>query len=309
LVLALSCCSAEVGDGRVASSVEPPRTADLSYAPELPDPAYAEGQGPNVCVDETHNNFHTSVGTYLPFARALRSDGYGVRRFPADDGDSLEACDVLVIADAQPPERAGDPPTFSLLEVEALNRWVTNGGSLFLITDHLPDPGAIEALAASFGVEVHDGYVLNGPPERPGGPIIFRLEDGTLRDDPLLRGRGPREQVTQVATFRGSAVRGSGAFRPLLVFGPDYLSWAPEEYYRFDDDTPRVIVAGWSQGGVLEHGAGRLAVFGEAAMFTAQVFDEGETLVGMNAPEAPDNLQLLLNVMHWLSRLGEAPRS
>ena len=56
---------------------------------------------------------------------------------------------------------------------------------------------------------------------------------------------------------------------------------------------------------MLDHGQGRLAVFGEAAMFTAQIFDGGRTRVGMNAPEAPDNLRLLRNVMRWLSRLGE----
>ena len=90
-----------------------------------------------------------------------------------------------------------------------------------------------------------------------------------------------------------------------MVFGPGFLSWATEEYYVFKNDTPRVRVTGWSQGGVLDYGAGRLAVFGEAAMFTAQIFDRGRRRAGMNAPEAPHNLRLLLNVMHWLSRLEE----
>ena len=47
-------------------------------------------------------------------------------------------------------------------------------------------------------------------------------------------------------------------------------------------------------------GAGRLAVFGEAAMFTAQRFDPGGVLAGMNAPEAVDNLKLLRRIMAWL---------
>ncbi len=302
LTVVLLACAGETGDTQTTSTVEPPRTADMGYEPEIPNPAYAEGQGPIVCVDETHNNFHTSVGTYLPFASVLRRDGYDVRRFSESGPAALDACDVLVIADAQPPERVGDPATFSTDDVTMLNGWVETGGSLFLITDHEPDPGAIEELAASFGVEVHNGYVLNGPPESPGGPLVFRVEDGTLRDDPLLHGRGPQEEVTRVVTFLGSALRGGEGFRPLMVFGPGFLSWAPEEYYDFKDDTPRVDVAGWSQGGVLEHGTGRVAVFGEAAMFTAQIFDRGRTRVGMNAPEASHNLRLLLNVMHWLSR-------
>ena len=305
MAIALTACSGGSSDGQTASTVEPPRTVDTSYEPEIRDPAYAEGRGPVVCVDETHNNFHTIVGTYLPFADALRSDGYDVRRFTEGGITDLGGCAVFVVADAQPPARAGDPPTFSSDEVTMLNGWVEAGGALFLITDHEPDPRAIEELAASFGVEVHNGYVLNGPPEAPQGPIVFRAQDGTLRDDPVLHGRGPRDEVTRVATFLGSALRGGDDFRPLLVFGPGFVSWAPEEYYQFEEDTPRVDVEGWSQGGVLEYGEGRVAVFGEAAMFTAQVFDGGRTRAGMNVPGAAHNLSLLLNVMRWLSRFGE----
>jgi hypothetical protein len=40
-------------------------------------------------------------------------------------------------------------------------------------------------------------------------------------------------------------------------------------------------------------------VFGEAAMFSAQV-QGGKTQMGMNAPDAKQNPQFLLNVIHWL---------
>lgn len=306
IMVALAACSNGPPPGaEVASTVEPPRTADLSWEPAIADPAYAEGEGPVVCVDETHHNFHTSVGTYRPFASVLRRDGYDVRRF-LKGGPSLGTCDVLVIADAQPPPGPEDLPTLAAPDVAELHDWVLQGGSLFLITDHQPDPGAIAELAASFGIEVLNGYVLNGPPDRPGGPLIFRLDDGTLRDDPLLRGRGPGDEVTSVATFTGAALRGGEDFRSLLVFGAAILSWTPEELYEFEESTPRVEVEGWSQGGVLEFGAGRIAVFGEAAMFTAQIFEEGRVRVGMNAPEAPHNVRLLLNVMRWLGRQGDS---
>jgi hypothetical protein len=75
----------------------------------------------------------------------------------------------------------------------------------------------------------------------------------------------------------------------------------PEEYWRFERDTPIVSVGGWLQGAVGEYGEGRLAFFGEAAMFTAQVFNNGNVKAGMNSPLAEDNAQLLLNVMHWLT--------
>ena len=51
-------------------------------------------------------------------------------------------------------------------------------------------------------------------------------------------------------------------------------------------------------------GKGRIAVFGEAAMFSAQVTTlNGQSMkMGMNVP-GNDDRQFALNVMHWLARL------
>jgi hypothetical protein len=48
-----------------------------------------------------------------------------------------------------------------------------------------------------------------------------------------------------------------------------------------------------------------VAVFGEAAMFTAQSFvsDGVVRQAGMNHPSASENAQFVLNLMHWLSGL------
>jgi hypothetical protein len=48
----------------------------------------------------------------------------------------------------------------------------------------------------------------------------------------------------------------------------------------------------------MNYGKGRVVVFGEAAMFTAQL--QGKSKVGMNEKSASQNFQFLLNVMHWL---------
>ncbi len=70
-------------------------------------------------------------------------------------------------------------------------------------------------------------------------------------------------------------------------------------------DTPRVPIKGWHQGVVMNVGKGRVAIFGEAAMFSAQLAGPQKRPMGMNAPVAKQNLQFLLNVMHWLSGLLE----
>jgi hypothetical protein len=56
---------------------------------------------------------------------------------------------------------------------------------------------------------------------------------------------------------------------------------------------------------VLRHGQGRVAVFGEAAMFSAQSAIDGDKVIrmGMNDPEARRRTPSSLNVLHWLSGL------
>ena len=82
----------------------------------------------------------------------------------------------------------------------------------------------------------------------------------------------------------------------------------PEGAFQFKPETPRVPVAGWCQGAVLGVGKGRVAIFGEAAMFTAQLAGPEKKSMGMNAPEAAKNYQFLLNVMHWLSNVAGMPK-
>ncbi len=295
---------AESRSQQTASTVEPPRSVDKSFSYVIKNPAFPEGKGPVLLVDEAHNNFHTAVGTYLPFADLLRQDGYVVERAKGKISEELlKLGGIYVIADAQPPFNIGDPPTFAEKEIQILNEWVKKGGALFVITDHMPDPGAIKDLALSFGIEVSNGYVMAGlPPGRPG-PMLFQKKDGSLSDHFLIKGRGPDEQVRRVATFAGSAFRCDEGFQPMLILGEGYRSWIPEEYNKFPPGTPNIDVSGWYQGGVMLYGKGRIAFFAEAAMFTAQVFESGRIKAGMNHPLGGDNARLLLNILHWLSGL------
>jgi len=57
------------------------------------------------------------------------------------------------------------------------------------------------------------------------------------------------------------------------------------------------------QGAALTRGRGRVAAFGEAAMFSAQVSGNERRPMGLNMGTAAENPQFLLNVMHWLSGL------
>jgi hypothetical protein len=140
--------------------------------------------------------------------------------------------------------------------------------------------------------------------------MLFKLSDGSLKEHPITRGRADAERVDSVATFTGSAFQVDGGAQPLLVLGPSVSSFLTTVAGQMTDETPRVPVSGWYQGAVLRYGKGRVAVFGEAAMFSAQLAGPNRGQMGMNAPVASRNPQFLLNVMHWLSgKLGEARKA
>jgi hypothetical protein len=69
-----------------------------------------------------------------------------------------------------------------------------------------------------------------------------------------------------------------------IQFNQHFISLMPE----FSDDTPKTSTAGWCQGAVKEFGKGRVAVWGEAAMFSAQKANNNK--IGMNSPYARHNL-------------------
>jgi hypothetical protein len=279
--------------------------ADESFNPPIASLAYKQGAGPLVLIDEAHFNFHTADGRYKPFAHLLRRDGYVVTgskaRFSAD---SLKTAKILVIANALAERNRNDwslptPSAFRPEEIAAVQEWVRQGGSLLLIADHMPMAGAAGDLAFAFGFRFSNGYAFAG---QQAGPMVFKRPDG-LSDHPISNGRTAAERVEAVATFTGSAFQLPEGARPLLTFGAGVMSLTPTVAGQFSTETPRIDVKGWSQGATLRSGKGRVAVFGEAAMFSAQLAGPNRQPMGMNAPAASQNPQFLLNVAHWLSGL------
>jgi len=288
----------------LALSTNAQQVADTSFKPPINDPAYRTGRGPVVMLDEAHFNFHTAEGRYKPFSELLRRDGYVVKASRLKFSKaSLSGGRILVIANPLAERNQTDwslptPSAFSEAEVEAVRDWVKGGGSLLLIADHMPFPGAAGTLALAFGVRFSNGYAND---VKVRGPMLFKLSDGSLREHPITRGRADAERVDSVATFTGSAFQVEGDAQPLLVFGPTVVSFMTSVAGQITDETPRIPVKGWYQGAVMRFGKGRVGVFGEAAMFSAQLAGPDRSPMGMNAPVAAQNPQFLLNVMHWLS--------
>ena len=291
------------------ATAEAQQVPDDSYNPPIENPAYPANGGPVVAIDEAHFNFHTMDGRYGPFARLLSRDGYVVRpSISKFNRQSLRGVDILVIANALAERNVDNwslptPSAFTKKEIEAVRRWVNNGGSLFLVADHMPWPGATRKLAAAFGIRMNNGFAMNEKVSDPD--LYFRRSDSSevLTDHPITNGRTATERVSKVVSFTGSAfqIDANRNAQPLLILGPDVVSIMPTVAWQWDSTTPRIPVGGWYQGAVMRAGKGRVAVFGEAAMFTAQLNDGRQ--MGMNAPYAEENYKFLLNVFHWLSGL------
>jgi hypothetical protein len=279
------------------------------WQPPVPTPQFTSNEGPRVLVDAAHGNFHTIDGRFAAFARLLRADGYRVASAaqPITPG-LLAAADVFVVANAVKGGESAKwvlptPLAFEPDEVAALAQWVHDGGSLLLIADHMPFPGSAANVADAFGVVFVNGYALKSLDE--GGTLIYTRAGG-LADHPITRGRGAAEEISAIKAFTGQAFRAVVPVEPLMRMPPDWSVYFPYAAGEFTPTTPKESARGLLQGAVLRHGQGRVAVFGEAAMFSAQTQVLGDQVIarmGMNDPEAAQNAQFVLNVLHWLSGL------
>lgn len=272
---------------------------DTSYHPSIRDPAWPPGTGPQVLVDEAHHNFHTARGRFLPFTRVLESNGFRVGSLETRlSPEALSGASILVIANPLHERNFGGnwvlptPSAYDSAEVAAVKQWVEDGGSLFLIADHMPFPGAAGDLAAAFGFEFGNGFAMD---DDLSPTITYRRREGTLADDILTRG------IDSVISFTGQAFTGPADARPILRVPPGVTMLYPDTAWQFSAQTRRESATGRWQGAVREVGNGRVAVFGEAAMFSAQRAGPQGMPVGMNAPEAAQNVMLLRSVVEWLA--------
>lgn len=284
--------------------------ADTTFNPPIAKPAYSTGSGPVVLLDEAHFNFHTASGRYRPFAQLLRRDGYVVQSSSSRfNKESLRQGKILVIANALAEVNQGNwslpnPSAFTDDEIAAVREWVHEGGALMLIADHMPFAGAAEKLGAAFGIRFSNCFAMFAEPSQ-GSLFVFRRSNGALVGHPIINGRTPVERIDSLTTFTGSAFQVDGSAQSLLVLDSSQRLLLPETAWQFTAETPRLSAVGWLQGATLKFGKGRIAIFGEAAMFSAQLAGANRQPIGMNSPQAPQNFRFLLNVMHWLSGLLE----
>lgn len=271
---------------------------DPDFIPKNTKTTFSQLNSPIVLIDEAHHNLHSINGRFKPFAQVLESDGYIVKpnrkKFTLEN---LKQADILVVVNALDSNRRDyNPPygdAFEDDEVEAVKQWITQGGSLFLVADHAPFPKVIEKLSSAFGFEFSNGHV---------GDAIFNSDNNGVMSHAITKTTTHSNRIALVKTFGGSAFKIPETAKPLLVLDKDTISLVPEIPFKINAKTPRVSVDGWNQGAVMEFGAGRIAVFSEAMMFTSQLIVSSNEKRGLVSVGAEQNERFLLNVMHWLSK-------
>ncbi|NQV03593.1 MAG: hypothetical protein HQ542_13165 [Bacteroidia bacterium] len=118
-----------------------------------------------------------------------------------------------------------------------------------------------------------------------------------------MTGINDYEKIDSVTTFLGSAFYAPDMSTPVLSFMSG-ITLQPDTAFLFNVNTPWENQAGFHQGAIRNCGRGKIAVFGEAAMFTAQIVNDSVN-VGFNSEYAPQNAQFTLNLIHWLDGVQE----
>ncbi len=279
----------------------------IAGAVQSQEPAYPHGTGPTVLIDTAHHNLFSPFEKHAP---RLKEDGYRVREltWPFDRESLVDVQITLIVAplSSRKAFRAWHRPissAFTEEEVRVLRQWVAEAGALLLVLDHFPVAGGAQELAAAFGIEISNGFAVDGSllteltarAVAQAGRVAFERAEGGVAADLITNGRTPDERIDSFGFFVGSAFRLPPEGRSLLTFGSSFVSLLPEVAWEFSETTPREQIGGWSGGGVLQVERGRLAIFGELGIFA--------TRQGLSERPEVQNPRLFMNTLHWLSGL------
>jgi hypothetical protein len=203
----------------------------------------------------------------------------------------LQEVRILVISNAlnERNEQEWNVPTPSAFnddEIKEVVDWVNGGGSLFLISDHMPFPGCNEKLAAAFGFKFYNGFAVDT--SKQPGPDYFTKRNKRLVENAITQG------LDTILTFTGQGFDIPASAKPILTLDEKFKLWISDTAWVFNKNTRRLPAKGKSQGAYLTVGKGRVVVFGEAAMFTAQLAGGGGNRM--------DNTEFLLRLVHWLDK-------
>ena len=277
-----------------------PMYNDIELDLKIENPSYETNEGPLIMFDSAHKNFFVQSHLIKPLVDLLLNDGYRVSFLDKNfTKDNLNQASVLVIITALPfdfaTERsAEDKRTFTEEELLELQRWVNEGGSLLVFSEHAPFDQAINPLLSKFDIESSIGTTIDTINyEKKYGPGMIKFENNNLnRSHPLVNGK---YKVQKLVSFGGSALSGP-TYENILKLGESSLNVK-------HSTGVGPIGRGNSQGLAGSYGSGKVAAFGDSNGFTAMIFNmqDGKMYAGMNT-KGYDWKNFVLNTFDWLSK-------
>ncbi|AMV31155.1 hypothetical protein VN12_03490 [Pirellula sp. SH-Sr6A] len=234
------------------------------------------------------NNYHLLHGPARAFS-ALRQQGWECKSQlgPWTD-DALRNTDVVYINLV-----SADLPPFHPDEIDALERFVSQGGGLFLIIDHSNcyfHNHVLGNLADRFDLKLHQETLCDRPPHTVGdGNAWIVLSD--IRPHPATHSVQQFVMMTGgiVDQRMGVVYSSSDSWGDAAVIPPYGESNGPGFYGDFQKQ-PAEVTGPHAAIGAKEWGKGRVFLVGDQNAFGAFAFNY------------LDNRQLWFSAMHWLAK-------
>ncbi len=287
-------------------SIQAQMLNDSPFNANVAHPAFKKNRGKQILIDKGHHNFIIELGLIQPFMNVAKSDGYN----PIVDSSVftkayLSKYSMLLIMPALPFEfgsksQVTNEVTFTFEEIENIYNWVNEGGSLMLFSEHAPIDKAMTPLFNRFGIELSIGVAydsLNCDTTVKKGSydtvLEFNKKNGLLNSNhPITKGDKPNEQINQLRTWGGSALKGED-YTPILKLSNS------AGLRKYSGTGPSNMGNALCLVGHI--GKGKLFAMGDCNGFTAMYGMSGGRKVsaGMQVQNY-DWKQFVLNTLHWL---------
>ena len=278
-----------------------PMYNDINVDLSVENPSFKFNEGPLVIIDAAHKNFFVQSHLIKPLVDIVLNDGYRVsfidKKFTKEN---LNQAKILIIITALPFDFATQSSavgmeTYTETELNEVQAWVNNGGSLLVFSEHAPFDQAINPLLKKFEIESSVGVTidtLNYDKSYNYRMIVFK-GDNLNNSHPLVNGK---YEVKKLVSFGGSALSGE-KYDNILKLGNSSLNVKHQT-----GNGP--LGRGNSQGLAGFYGKGKVVAFGDSNGFTAMIFnneDGSKMYAGMNS-EGYDWKNFVLNTFDWLSK-------
>lgn len=280
---------------------------DSSFDASIICPKYKRQTGPHILIDAGHHNFIVEMGLIKPFVDLASNDGY---KTSIDSGAFTPAYlakyQIVLITPAMPFKLGSkkditDENTFTSQELETLRNWVSNGGSLIILSEHAPIDKSMTPLLNTFGIQSSVGAVYD--PINCDTTIKLSLYETILkftksnkllnRNHPITTGAKKKEIIQNIETYTGCALSGSN-YTTILKLGPTAT------IRKWNGILP--TGGGDSQCLAGSFGRGKIMAMGDCNGFTAMyVNTNGKRFYAGMQVEEFDWKQFVLNTIHWLS--------